>query len=411
MSTTSERLNEQAIQTVVYRTIDLMNAQSVKQFSLPPNTHIGAGAIACIGSLLQDWQAHHAFIVIDEVVERLGLAAPMFRSLDQAQLRYTVFRQPVGEPESDVVERGAVECLQSQCDTLIAIGGGSAIDSAKAIAVLAANPNVCVQDLLNPSNIRHKRVPMVAIPTTAGTGSEATNVTVITDSRSQHKQVIAHPDMIPDIALIDACLMIQLPPSFTAATGVDALTHAVEAYVAKNATPLTRALAYQALRMIGQSLSLATGCGDNISAREDMALASYMAGVAFSNAGLGLTHAMSHQIGAQYHIPHGVANAIMLPSVMSFNELVCKRDFSDIGLALSGEIMPSADVIRWIQNWIVELGLPANLAQAGAREADFEAMAEEAMKDYCLATNPRLVSQAQIVQVYQHAMTRNGTID
>ena len=399
-------LNEQAVQQVVYRTIDLMNAQTVKQFSLPPNTHIGAGAIGCIGELLLELKAQRVFIVIDEVVARLGLAAPMFRSLDHAQLHYTVFKQPVGEPESDVVERGVMACVQSSSNALIAIGGGSAIDSAKAIAVLAANPSLKVSDLLNPANIVQRRMPMVAIPTTAGTGSEATNVTVITDSRSHQKQVIAHPDLIPDIALIDACLMIQLPPAFTAATGVDALTHAIEAYVAKNATPLTRALAYQALRMIGQSLSLATGCGENIAAREDMALASYMAGVAFSNAGLGLTHAMSHQLGARYHIGHGVANAIMLPSVMNFNELVCKRDFSDIGLALSGEIMPSNKVIHWIQNWIGELGLPTNLAVVGGREADFEQMAAEALHDYCLSTNPRSVSQAQIVQVYQHAMTR-----
>ena len=399
-------LSEQAVQQVVYRTIDLMNAQTVKQFSLPPNTHIGAGAIGCIGELLIELKAQRVFIVIDEVVERLGLAAPMFRSLDHAQLHYTVFKQPVGEPESDVVERGVMACVQSSSNALIAIGGGSAIDSAKAIAVLAANPSLKVSDLLNPANIVQRRMPMVAVPTTAGTGSEATNVTVITDSRSHQKQVIAHPVLIPDIALIDACLMIQLPPAFTAATGVDALTHAIEAYVAKNATPLTRALAYQALRMIGQSLSLATGCGENIAAREDMALASYMAGVAFSNAGLGLTHAMSHQLGARYHIGHGVANAIMLPSVMNFNELVCKRDFSDIGLALSGEIMPSNKVIHWIQNWIGELGLPTNLAVVGGREADFEQMAAEALHDYCLSTNPRSVSQAQIVQVYQHAMTR-----
>ena len=399
-------LSEQAVQQVVYRTIDLMNAQTVKQFSLPPNTHIGAGAIGCIGELLIELKAQRVFIVIDEVVERLGLAAPMFRSLDHAQLHYTVFKQPVGEPESDVVERGVMACVQSSSNALIAIGGGSAIDSAKAIAVLAANPSLKVSDLLNPANIVQRRMPMVAVPTTAGTGSEATNVTVITDSRSHQKQVIAHPDLIPDIALIDACLMIQLPPAFTAATGVDALTHAIEAYVAKNATPLTRALAYQALRMIGQSLSLATGCGENIAAREDMALASYMAGVAFSNAGLGLTHAMSHQLGARYHIGHGVANAIMLPSVMNFNELVCKRDFSDIGLALSGEIMPSNKVIHWIQNLIGELGLPTNLAVVGGREADFEQMAAEALHDYCLSTNPRSVSQAQIVQVYQHAMTR-----
>ena len=399
-------LSEQTIQQVVYRTIDLMSAQSVKQFSLPPNTHIGAGAIGGLGALLSDWHVTRVFVVIDEVVERLGLAAPMFRSLQYAQIDCVVFKQPVGEPESKVVEQGSTQFIQAHCDALIAIGGGSAIDSAKAIALLGANPTLKVSDLAQAENIHHKRVPLVAIPTTAGTGSEATNVTVITDSQTQHKQVIAHPDLIPDLALIDACLMIQLPPAFTAATGVDALTHAIEAYVAKNATPLTRALAYQALRMIGQSLSLATGCGENIQAREDMALASYMAGVAFSNAGLGLTHAMSHQIGARYHIPHGVANAIMLPSVMNFNELVCKRDFSDIGLSLTGEIMSSQEVIVWIQNWIVELGLPGNLAQAGGNEADFAQMAEEARLDYCISTNPRSVSQAQIIQVYQHALMR-----
>ena len=289
---------------------------------------------------------------------------------------------------------------------MVAIGGGSALDAAKAIALLAANPELTVNDLLDPTRIRKHRAPLIAIPTTAGTGSEATNVTVITDSSNHHKRVIGHPSLVPDLALIDSCLMLRVPPYFTAATGIDALTHSIEAYVATKATPLTRALAYQAIHLIGEALPIATGQGNNVEARESMALASYMAGVAFSNAGLGLTHSMAHQIGPRYGIPHGVANSILLPSVMRFNELVCKKEFSDIGLALTGEIMPSHAVIDAIQRLVVDVGLPPNLAAAGGKEEDFDTLADEALKDYCIATNPRTVSKAQIIEVYQHALHR-----
>ncbi|WP_434778419.1 iron-containing alcohol dehydrogenase family protein [Neisseria sp. Ec49-e6-T10] len=399
-------LKEQDVGQVVYRALDLMNARAVKEFSLPSDTYMGAGAVACMGEALAARGISRVFIVIDEIVDKLALAEAMFRSLATYNIGYVIYTQPPGEPESIVVEDAARKFTSSNCNGMIAIGGGSALDSAKAIAMLAANTHLDVAGLLNAKNITHKRAPLIAVPTTAGTGSEATNVTVITDSVSLQKRVIAHADLIPDLAIIDACLMLQLPSEFTAATGVDALTHAIEAYVAKKATPLTRALAYQALRMIGESLTIATGQGDNIEARESMALASYMAGVAFSNAGLGLTHAMAHQIGANYKIPHGVANAIMLPSIMDFNELVCKRDFSDIGLSLTGEIMSSKEVIQFIQGLIIDLGLPRNLAVAGGKEEDFETMAKEAMKDYCLPTNPRSVSQSQIVQVYRHAFNR-----
>lgn len=399
-------LKEQDVGAIVYQAIDLMNTRSVKTFSLPPHTHMGAGAVSCIGQAMVERGITCTFIVLDEVIDKLQLAEPMYRSLKQHGINFVNYIQPTGEPESQTVEDATQKFIASGCDGIVAVGGGSALDAAKAIALLAANTHLKVVDLRNPQNIKNKRVPFIAVPTTAGTGSEATNVTVITDSVSKAKQVIAHADLIPDLALIDACLMLQLPDHVTAATGIDALTHAVEAYVAKLSTPLTRALAYQALRAIGEFLPIATGQGGNLQAREAMALASYMAGVAFSNAGLGLTHAMAHQIGAVYHIPHGVANAIMLPSVMVFNELVCKRDFSDIGLSLTGEIMPSEAVIQFIQKMIIDLGLPANLAQAGAQEKDFEMMAEKALHDYCLVTNPRSASKAQIVQIYQHAFSR-----
>lgn len=398
---------EQEIGEIVYRVVDLMNTRSVKEFSVPGMTYIGAGAVSCIGKVLEErCDIDRVFVVMDEIIEKLDLAAPMLRSLESRNIDRIEYIQPTGEPESKLVEAAAQRFLDSGCDSIVAIGGGSAIDSAKAIALLAAHPGLNVKALLNPANIINDRVPFIAVPTTAGTGSEATNVTVITDSDTGVKQLIGHFDLIPDLALIDACLMLKLPDVVTTATGIDALTHAVESYVAQKATPLTRALSYQAIRMIGESLPLVAGQGENIEARENMALASYMAGVAFSNAGLGLVHAMAHQIGARYHIPHGMANSLMLPSVMSFNELVCKRDFFDIGLALTGEIINSRDTIEFIRQLISDLGLPTNLAAIGAKEEDFELMAENALKDYCLVTNPRTASKAQIIKIYQEAYNR-----
>jgi alcohol dehydrogenase len=304
------------------------------------------------------------------------------------------------------VEKEAGRFIESGCEGMIALGGGSAIDAAKTIVILAAHPGLSVGNLLDPARISNRRLPLIAVPTTAGTGSEATNVAVIIDTQSRHKQLIVHPTLTPDLALIDACLMLRVPPQVTAATGVDALTHAIEAYVATKATPLTRALAYQAIRQIGEALPVAVGRGDDVQARESMALASYMAGVAFSNAGLGLTHAMAHQIGPRYNLPHGVANALLLPSVMRFNQLVCKKDFCDIGLALTGEILSAREVVDVVERLIIDVGLSAGLTEAGAKAEDFDSLAAEALKDYCIATNPRAASRGQIAEVYLRALCR-----
>ena len=392
---------------IVYQTVDLMNVRSVREFTIPPMTYIGAGAVSCIGKVISErCEIGHVFVIMDEIIHNLDLAAPMYRSLHSRDIDWIEYIQPTGEPQSDMVEEATRTFLHSGCDAIVAIGGGSAIDAAKAIALLAAHPHLNVEGLIDPKNIVNKRVPFIAVPTTAGTGSEATNVTVITDAKANIKHLIGHPSLMPDLALIDACLMIKLPDHVTAATGVDAMTHAIEAYVATKATPLTRALAYQALRMIGEALPIAVGQGTNMQAREDMALASYMAGTAFSNAGLGLVHSMSHQVGARYHVAHGVVNAVILPSVMVFNQLVCKRDYAEIGLALSGELLDAGQTIAYIQNMITSLGLPANLSELGANPDDFEQLADQAMKDYCLPTTPRTVTKQQIVQLYRHAYDR-----
>lgn len=403
---TLDTKTEKALSRALYQALDLLNLQSIKGFHAPRDTYIGIGAAVNTGHVLAACGVTKAFVVIDEIVHQLGLAEGMWRALEQHNIAHTRYVHALGEPESAPCEKAAEECIASGCNGMVAIGGGSALDTAKVIAVLAANPTMCTADLLAHHPIRHRRMMLVAIPTTAGTGSEATNITVIKDSADHVKHVIVHPDMLPDLALIDAGLTLRVPPYFTAATGIDALTHAIEAYVATQSTPLTRALAYQAIVEIGRALPIAVGQGENLVARESMALASYMAGIAFSNAGLGLCHALAHQIGPKYNLPHGVANAIMLPSAMHFNQLVCKQMFPEIGLALCQKIMPSEDVIAAVQALIAAVMLPTNLSMVGGNADDFLTFAEQALADVCLTTNPRTVSKEQIMAVYHHALHR-----
>ncbi len=401
-------MQEREISQIITHTVDMMNALSVRQFSLPPNTYIGAGAIARTGEAIEKCGVHRVLVLTDELLEKLGLPEGMYRALDYSHIEYSVFCMPMGEPKSDDVEAAARQAAASGCGAIVAFGGGSALDAAKAVALLLANPGTAVSDLEDAAHVLPRTMPLVAVPTTAGTGSEATTVTVITDSIRHVKRILIHDSLMPDLAIIDACLMLGVPQHVTAATGMDALSHAIEAYVASGATSMTQALAYRAISLIGESLPIVVGKGSDVAAREAMALASYMAGIAFSNAGLGLCHAMSHQIGATYNIAHGVANAIMLPSVMNYNQLVCKKSYPEIGLALSGRMMDSTETIRCVQQLIVDIGLPANLVEAGARKEDFPRFAEDALKDPCLTANPRTACKEEIVGVYLHAYHRAG---
>jgi alcohol dehydrogenase len=406
-------MNERDVGEIVYQTVDLMNAQAVREFSVPPATLIGPGAIARIGEAIAARGMGRVFVVIDAMLDQAGLAEGMFRSLRRHAVEAVVCRQKPGEPESETVEAIAARLAEACCDGVVAFGGGSTLDAVKGAVILAANPGGSIRrmaEVLKSSSgaraAMRRRLPFIAVPTTAGTGSEATQVTVITDSAERVKHLIVHPDMIPDLAVIDACLTLRVPPHFTAATGIDALSHAIEAYVATRATPLTRALAYRAMTLIGEALPVAVGQGGDVAARESMMLAAYMAGIAFSNAGLGLTHAMAHQIGPAYGIPHGVANALLLPSVMDFNRLVCKRAFAEIGHALSGRLLEPEQAIEHVRCLIAEIGLPTNLRDAGGKVDDFADFARAALEDPSLETNPRTASPAQIVEVYRHALER-----
>ncbi|GGP22516.1 iron-containing alcohol dehydrogenase family protein [Silvimonas iriomotensis] len=399
-------MHDTDMRSALYRAIDLINAGQVREFNVPPGTFIGPGAIARLGDALVSRGLKRVFIVIDAFLQQRGFADSLFRSLAIHGIAHEQYLYPAGEPDSDRVEAACAQLVAASCDGVIAFGGGSVLDTAKAIALLATNPDLRVADLASAGNSTLTRLPLIAVPTTAGTGSEATNVTVITSSASHIKQVIVHPALIPDLAIIDACLTLAIPAPLTAATGIDALTHAIEAYVARGANPLTQALAHRAITLIAQALPIAVGQGSDVAAREAMMLGSYLAGMAFSNAGLGLTHAMAHQIGARYGIAHGVANAILLPSVLRFNQLVCQRQYAEIAHAFGCTARTGDALITAVAQLIVDLGLPVNLQAAGGNPADFADMAQAALADACLAGNPRDVSAEQVIAVYQHAWQR-----
>ncbi len=293
--------------------------------------------------------------MVDSFLHQAGMTAPLARSLAMKGVAMTVWPCPPGEPCITDVCAAVAQLREAACDGVVAFGGGSVLDAAKAVALLVTNPDQTLSAMTEHSTLR-PRLPLIAVPTTAGTGSETTNVTVIIDAVSGRKQVLAHASLMPDVAILDAAVTEGVPPNVTAMTGIDALTHAIEAYSALNATPFTDSLAIGAIAMIGKSLPKAVGYGHDLAARENMLLASCMAGMAFSSAGLGLCHAMAHQPGAALHIPHGQANAMLLPTVMGFNRMVCRERFSQIGRALTNKKSDDRDAIAAVCELIAEVG-------------------------------------------------------
>lgn len=395
------------LSNIIYHTLDLMRAKSVQEFSVPPRTFMGVGSVSSVGETVTQHGLKRIFVMVDNFLHQQHIDAGLYRSLNQAHIDYQIATYQGGEPNSKIIDEITAQLASSQCDSVLAFGGGSVLDAAKVVALKATNPNLVLQDLMHPETNLVNRLPLIAIPTTAGTGSEATNISVITDATTHIKQLLVHPYLIPDIAILDAGLTQGLPAYITAFTGIDALTHAIETYVSLQATPLTRLLAKHAITLIGEFLPKAVGQGNSLEARDAMIQASYIAGMAFSNAGLGACHATAHQIGAKYGIPHGMANSIMLPAVMRFNQLVCKQSFAEIGHALTGQTLDANATIDTVQQLIYELGLTKSLNAFGAKAEDLPALAQTAIQDACLKTNPRTATVEQIITIYEDALASN----
>ncbi|HFZ8995751.1 TPA: ethanolamine utilization ethanol dehydrogenase EutG [Citrobacter freundii] len=390
------------LQTALYQAFDALNLQNVKTFSVPPVTLCGLGALSACGSEAQARGLKHLFVMVDSFLYQAGMTASLERSLAMKGVAITLWPCPPGEPCITDVCAAVAHLRESRCEGVVAFGGGSVLDAAKAVALLVTNPEWMLSEMAETSVLR-PRLPLIAVPTTAGTGSESTNVTVIIDAASGRKQVLAHACLIPDVAILDAAVTEGVPAHITAMTGIDALTHAIEAYSARHASPFTDSLAIGAIAMIGESLPKAVGCGQDLAARENMLLASCMAGMAFSSAGLGLCDAMAHQTGAALHIPHGQANAMLLPTVMGFNRMVCRERFGQIGRALTHKKSDDRAAITAVSELIAEVGQSKRLADVGAQPEYYATWAHGALADMCLRSNPRIATQEQIIELYTAA--------
>ncbi|WP_438288345.1 lactaldehyde reductase [Edwardsiella tarda] len=368
----------------------------------------GRGAIAELPGEIQRRGYRKALIVTDRTLVACGAVARVTDHLDRAGLPYALFDGVVSNPTIRVVQQGLTVFRECGADYLIAIGGGSPQDTCKAIGIISNNPAFeDVRSLEGLSPTTRPSVPILAIPTTAGTAAEVTINYVITDEEQRRKFVCVDPHDIPQAAFIDADMMDGMPPALKAATGVDALTHAIEGYLTRGAWALTDALHLKAIELIGGALR--DSVRGDAEAGATMALGQYVAGMGFSNVGLGLVHGMAHPLGAFYNTPHGVANAILLPHVMRYNAAACGEKFRDIaralgvacdGLSLEQAQMAAVDAVEALNR---EVGIPPALREVGVREEDIAQLAAAALADVCTGGNPRSVTLQDIEQLYRQA--------
>ena len=374
----------------------------------PAVTLIGPGCVKEIGSDIKDLGLKKALVVTDNVLVKIGVVKKVTDVLDGSGVSYVVADDIQPNPTMKNIHDGLNIYKAENCDFIISIGGGSPQDAGKAIGILATNGGE-IKDYEGINMSKHKSVPIIAINTTAGTASEVTINYVITNEDTHIKMVMVDKNCLASIAVSDPELMTGKPADLTAATGMDALTHAVEAYVSTGAYELTDVLALEAVRLIGESLEDAVKDGNNIEARSKMAYASYIAGMSFNNAGLGYVHSMAHQLGGFYNLPHGVCNAVLLPHVEKFNSANTGDKLRKVAEILGENVEglsveeANAKAVEAIIKLSERVGIPKGLKELGVKEEDFKVMAENALKDVCAGTNPREVTLEDTIAIYKEA--------
>lgn len=381
--------------------------QKIHEYFMTPISILGTGCTERIAGYIKPMLFRKALIVSDKTLVETGLIDKLLALLDAEGIFYIIYKDVSPNPTVAQVNYGLKLFRDNGCDFLISFGGGSPHDCAKAIALLAANGGeIAHYEGLNKSAKRS--APLIAINTTAGTGSELTRFCVITDEERHVKMTINDWHVTPIIAVSDAELMLDMPPGLTAATGMDALTHAIEAYVSTNVTPVTDCKAVKAVELISANLVTAYQSGHDLPSREAMVYAEYLAGIAFNNASLGYVHALAHQLGGFYNLPHGLCNAILLPAVMEFNLPAAVTRYADLaraaGIDTTGLPAEAAAkrFIQLVQQLNKVLGLPAKLHELrGFRAEDIPLLAENALKDVCCLTNPRQGSQQDVEAIYR----------
>ncbi|MBO6141117.1 MAG: lactaldehyde reductase [Ruminococcus sp.] len=375
---------------------------------LNETSYFGAGAISNITAEAKNRGFTKALIVTDKDLVKFNVVKKVTDLLDKEGMAYEIYDEVKANPTVAIVKKGVEVFRASGADYLIAIGGGSPIDTSKGIGIIINNPEFSdVVSLEGVAPTKNPSVPIIAVPTTAGTAAEVTINYVITDEEKKRKFVCVDPHDIPIVAVVDSDMMSSMPKGLTASTGMDALTHAIEGYTTLAAWELTDMMHLKAIEIIGRSLRSAVA--NEPKGREDMALGQYIAGMGFSNVGLGVVHGMAHPLGAFYDTPHGIANAVLLPYVMEYNAPYTGEKFRDIAKAMGVDVKgmsqeeyrkAAVDAVRQLSK---DVGIPEKLHEIGVKEEDLQALSEAAMADVCTGGNPRPCTVESILEIYKKA--------
>ena len=383
----------------------------VRRFVLNEVSYFGAGAREMLPQEARRLGLRKAMVVTDADLIAHGVTEKVLEVLRRGGIEYDVFSDVKQNPTVSNVRTGVEAFASSGADFLVAVGGGSPIDTAKAIGIVSNNPEFAdIVSLEGVAPTKHKSVPIIALPTTAGTAAEVTINNVITDELSQKKMVCVDPNDIPCVSIVDAELMYTLPRGLTAATGMDALTHAIEGLTTKGAWEMSDMFEIRAIEMIARHLETAVNAPMDKAAREGMAVAQYIAGMAFSNVGLGLVHGMAHPLGAIFDIAHGVANALLLPLVMEYNAPAALDKYGDVARAMGVETggmsreEAAQAAVEAVRGLARRVGIPEHLRELGVGEGDLPRLADQAMADVCTPGNPREVTREAVLNLYRKAL-------
>jgi alcohol dehydrogenase len=376
-------------------------------FQIPGNVQFGIGSLAKLPDELKAKGLSNVLLTSDRGLEAAGMVSKLENILKENGINYISYLDIEANPSVETVEQGVQLYKDNNLEGIVCLGGGSPMDTAKAISVLVTNGGK-IQDYEGAHKVKGPIAPIIAIPTTAGTGSEVTSFAVITDRSKNYKLTVFSYEVIPDVALLDPELITTLPPLVAASTGLDALTHAIEAYISRAASPFSDAMAEKAMELIGRSIRSFVANRADIEAASDMLLGSMFAGIAFSWARLGNVHAMAHPLGGFFNIPHGIANAVLLPVIMEYNALADRGKYEKIfnyikdGKRIQG-FTPDV-LVNEIKQLSAELGIPKNLTELGVTNDSIHDMAVDAMKSGNILVNPRQSTLKDIEDLYLRAM-------
>ncbi len=382
----------------------------IQKFVLNETSYFGEGARKVLPEEIKKRGFKKVLVVTDDTLYEAGVSEKITDLLEANNIEYTVFHDVKPNPPVENVLNGLKVCKDFGADLIVAVGGGSSIDTAKGISIVMTNPDrEDIVSLNGLSNTKNKGLPMIAIPTTAGTAAEVTINYVITDPEKEIKMVCVDEHDIPIMSIVDSELMATMPKSVASSTGMDALTHAIEGYITKSKNIMSQMFSMKAIQLIYDNLPEAVN-NKNQEAINKVSLGQYIAGMAFSNVGLGIVHSMAHQLGAVYDTPHGLANAILLPTVMEFNGEVVYEDFREIltnAFHIDATNFTKEEVIKTfcecIKNLSADVGITQTIKDVGVKKEDFEMLAEKAMEDPCKPGNPRDVTKEDFVMLYEKA--------